>query len=149
MAVDWESICIRAESILRVLDDVPGMRVADQDDYLFVFFNFYPVSRERAVAINPELRKFNSLGREEGAYYGCRMFDGRTCSAYSSRPSLCADFPWYGRQPNVWTAMYSKNCGYAIPFRGIRKKAEIAVAWARKVLPRREGSLNIVMELPT
>jgi Fe-S-cluster containining protein len=46
------------------------------------------------------------------ARWACDMFDpvSRLCTAHDSRPPICRDFPWYGREPHLIDI--SKRCSF-------------------------------------
>jgi Fe-S-cluster containining protein len=47
-------------------------------------------------------KHWKKLREEDGhGIYECDMFDkeSRLCTAHSSRPPVCRDYPWYGKSP--------------------------------------------------
>lgn len=51
----------------------------------------------------------------DGVSLRCINYDveGRRCMAYESRPPVCRDFPWYGKEPSVDGAINRLSvCGY-------------------------------------
>jgi len=59
------------------------------------------MSREEAHGKNPYMETWNH-GELESFYYSCSALspDGK-CRLHNSnkKPSMCRDYPWYGRKP--------------------------------------------------
>jgi Fe-S-cluster containining protein len=71
------------------------------------------ISRAEAYKRLPNLK--GKVGRQQGTYI-CSNFDGDTnmCRAHNDKPSICAGFPWYGKEPHKGALDGLPNCGYRV-----------------------------------
>lgn len=86
-------------------------------DSLFIYLNWTPISKDRALEINPRLEEwFEKLG-DKGAFncYTCRQLNEyNLCDVHDTRPHVCSGFPWYNHEPDPREMLYSLDCGYKI-----------------------------------
>jgi len=81
--------------------------------------NFIPISRDKAVEINPRLAHcIDGRTSDDGEgifFYTCRLLDERTneCMIHhsSAKPKCCSEFPWYGKIPYNCTTC-AEGCGF-------------------------------------
>lgn len=82
--------------------------IVNYNDYKFMKRNWFWISREEAMKINPYLE--NSPAKY---FYQCKLLNKKTkkCKAYSSRPYTCSGYPWYGKGEGS-NKLINQNCGY-------------------------------------
>lgn len=88
-----------------------GYRYRDAD---FIWENFIPMSKEEALAINPNLFEAGLDEETESYYYSCKLYDKDTklCKAHDKRPHTCRGFPWYGNPINNHSLQMHLTCSY-------------------------------------
>ena len=94
------------------------------DDPIFCYLNWKPISRDEAMEINPHLLNWEKLRLEDEKetgksapmnFYTCTKFDSETnrCTVHNERPRVCSAYPWY-RGIDLNEMFYSLDCGYKI-----------------------------------
>lgn len=93
----------------------------ENNDVLFVWLNWKPISKEEAFKINPHLRLWEERFIERNCleklnFWTCTKHDPVTnkCTVHEHRPKVCSDFPWYGRSVVTTEPFYSPECGYKV-----------------------------------
>jgi Fe-S-cluster containining protein len=71
------------------------LRRTQGSDAAFIRANWKPVSRRLAKKRNPHM--FSYYGHQAKAFYRCARVTDAGCSVYDDRPSVCKDYPLYGR----------------------------------------------------
>jgi uncharacterized protein len=78
-------------------------------DMNFAVKYWKPITPEKALSINPELKDMLLKHNLEGYFYTCRFFNknNRKCSIHEQRPEVCKNYP---KKNETW--FYSQQCGY-------------------------------------
>lgn len=90
------------------------------DDPIFIYLNWTPISTEDALRINPHIQTWFDAWEKSGQtrkwhFYKCsKLTEDNKCGVHDERPRVCREFPWYGKQPRISELFYADNCGYKI-----------------------------------
>ena len=78
----------------------------------FILKYWKPISEEEALRINQHIR--HGVDGTPSFYYTCDKYDVSTklCTAHTERPSVCSQFPWYGKPINNQALSMHLNCSY-------------------------------------
>lgn len=93
-------------------------------DWLFIKENFYMITKEEALNINPFLKHWLKKRDRWRYFFKCKQFDVKKnkCLIHKNKPRICKDYPFYDgdkRKFNKYT-FYTENCGYRL--RKVKKK---------------------------
>lgn len=86
-----------------------------EGDYAFASIHFHPISNEEAFKRNSVHRLHVESGMFNGIhFYECDMYDQEThkCTAHESRPNVCRNYPYYGRDLSYGEWFYDPDCPY-------------------------------------
>jgi Fe-S-cluster containining protein len=111
LPVDWEYFIDRYPE--PITEDREGC-VTKYTDLEFIRTFWQPISKEKALEINPHLKTWPTF--EDGFYYKCTKFDEKTnkCTVNEDKPRVCYGFPFYDHTPtqNDVKYLYSEDCGF-------------------------------------
>ena len=92
------------------------------DDPIFIYLNWKPITKEEAFEINPRLKVWENISNggvvNKMNFWTCTKHDPITniCLVHENRPRVCRGFPWYGVEPTS-QPLYTKDCGYMVDIR--------------------------------
>jgi Fe-S-cluster containining protein len=92
-------------------------------DQSFAKQNFYPLTKDEVLQINPHLETWRAGFEEAGVdfddklsnnFYGCIQLNKTTgrCMTHDNLPKVCSGYPWYGREPSQAHEFYTEDCFY-------------------------------------
>lgn len=98
----------------------------------------FGLKREWWYNIHFTLEHFHPISGTEG-WLWCDQFDrtSRLCLAHDHRPSICRDFPWYGREPRgtrtEWNGehvigLISRRCSFWADVPASERPADVSFA---------------------
>lgn len=103
---------------------INGARQEDieNNDVLFVWLNWKPLTKEEAFGVNPYLKKIDNNADDprdvewHPSFWTCTKHDPITnkCTVHDNQPDVCSKFPWYGREVHSRDIFYTAECGYKI-----------------------------------
>lgn len=91
---------------------------AFEQDAAFVHLFWKHITKEEAFKINPHLKLWfgGKINQDinKSSFWTCTKFDSKTnkCTVQDKKPSVCSEYPYYGRAISKNEPFYSLNCGY-------------------------------------